>query len=73
MPEEIILELWQLIPTVVYFVAGMILFGIGILVMEKLTPFSIQEEIHEKQNVALGIIMGAGLIALAIVLSAALK
>ena len=72
MPEFVVKELWQLLPTVVYFVVGLILFGFSIWLMDKVTPFSIRKEIEEDQNVSLGIIIGAALIALAILLAAAI-
>ncbi|MEL6546255.1 MAG: DUF350 domain-containing protein [Myxococcota bacterium] len=73
MPEEIVKELWALIPTGVYFVVGLVMFMVGIWVMDKVTPFSVRKEIEEDQNVALGIIMGSALIGLAIILSAAIR
>lgn len=72
MPDYVVKELWQLVPTVIYFVVGFILFGGAILIVEKLTPFSIRKEIEDDQNTSLGIIMGSGLIALAILLAAAI-
>ena len=73
MPQEIVLELWHLVPTVIYFVVGLVLSGAAIYLVEKLTPFSIRKEIEDDQNTALGVIVGAGLIALAIVLAAAIQ
>ncbi len=73
MPPEIQKELWQLIPTVVYFVVGLVLFGFSVWVMEKVAPFSIRKEIEEDQNTALGVLMGSTIIALAILLSAAIR
>ncbi|MBU0638037.1 MAG: DUF350 domain-containing protein [Planctomycetes bacterium] len=73
MPPEIVNELWQLIPTVIYFVVGLVLFGFSIWLMERLTPFSLRKEIEEDQNVALGIVIGAALIGLAIILAAVIK
>ena len=73
MPEEIVKELWQIIPTVIYFVLGVILFGSSIWIADKILPFSIRKEIEEDQNTSLGIIIGAGLIATAIILAAVLK
>ncbi|MEK6249134.1 MAG: DUF350 domain-containing protein [Planctomycetales bacterium] len=73
MPETIQAELWQLIPTVVYFIVGLVLFGSSIFLMDKLTPFSIRKEIEEDQNTALAILMGACILGLAILLSAAIK
>ncbi|MDP7423352.1 MAG: DUF350 domain-containing protein [bacterium] len=73
MPEEIIKEFWQLIPTILYFLVGLGLFGFSVWLMEKVTPFSIRKEIEEDQNVALGITIGATLIGLAIILAAVIK
>ena len=38
MPEAIIQELWGIVPTIIYFILGLLLFGFGIYVMEKVTP-----------------------------------
>ncbi len=73
MPDYIVKELWQLVPTAVYFVVGLVLFGFSILLMEKLAPFSIRKEIEEDQNTSLGILMGSVLIGLAIIMAAAMK
>jgi putative membrane protein len=73
MPEDIIKELWQIIPTIIYFFVGFILFGVSIKIADKLLPFSIRKEIEEDQNTSLGIIIGSGIIATAIILAAVLK
>ena len=73
MPDYVVKSLWELIPTAIYFVVGLTMFGISLLVMEKATPFSIREEITEKQNVALAIVVGATVVGLAILLSALLR
>ena len=73
MPETIIQELWGIVPTIIYFIVGLLLFGFGVFMMEKVTPFSIKKEITEDHNTALGVIIGSGLIGLAIILSAAIK
>ena len=73
MPPEIIDELWQIIPTVIYFFLGVSLFAISIKVADKMLPFSLRKEIEEDENVSLGIIIGSGLIAMSIILAAVLK
>jgi putative membrane protein len=73
MPPEIIKELWQIIPTIIYFFIGFTLFGVSIKIADKLLPFSIRKEIEEDQNTSLGIIIGSGIIATAIILAAVLK
>ena len=73
--ESILLELHlaPMVGTVVYSILGCIIFYIGFFLFEKLTPFSVRKEIENDQNIALGIIIGSGLIALAIIIAAAIR
>jgi len=73
MPDFVMKELWALVPTVIYFAVSLVMFGISIWLMEKLCPFSIRKEIEEDQNTSLGILMGAALIALAIVIASVIS
>ena len=73
MPENIQAQLWELIPTVIYFVVGVILFGFSVWLMGKVTPFCVRKEIEEDQNTALAVIMGSALIGLAIILAAVIR
>ena len=66
-------EMGQILSTVIYFVVGLVLFGISIFIADKVAPFSIRKEIEEDQNVALGILMGSTAIALAIVIAAVIR
>ena len=50
---------------------GLVLFGLAFLLMAKLAPFSLRKEIEEDQNTALGIIMGAVILGVALIVSAA--
>jgi uncharacterized membrane protein YjfL (UPF0719 family) len=51
---------------------GIVLFLVAIALMVKLAPFSIRKEIEEDQNTSLGIIMGAIILGLALIVSAAI-
>ena len=73
MPETIQHQLWELIPTIIYFVVGIALFGISIWLMGRIAPFSIRKEIEEDQNVALAVLMGSTLLGLAIILSSVIR
>ena len=66
------LQMAQFIETVVYVILGMVVFGIGFLIVEKVTPFSIRKEIEEDQNTSLGIIIGSVILGLAIIIAAAI-
>jgi putative membrane protein len=50
-----------------------VVFAGAFYVMEKVMPFSIRKEIEEDHNVALGIIIAGGMIAIALVISAAVS
>jgi uncharacterized membrane protein YjfL (UPF0719 family) len=73
MPESIVNELWGIVPTTLYFFVGLLLFWLGMAVLDKLTPFSIRKEIEEDHNTALAVLVGSGLIGLALILAAAIK
>jgi uncharacterized membrane protein YjfL (UPF0719 family) len=62
----------QLVLTLVYSVVGVVIFGIAFWLMTKIAPFSVRKEIEEDQNTALGVIMGAVIIGLAIIIAAAI-
>lgn len=62
-----------LVTTLIFVVIGLIFFGIGFFIMDKVTPFSIRKEIEEDQNTALGIVIGSMLIGIAIIIAAAIN
>jgi len=57
---------------VLWSVIGMALFGCAFLVIRKVCPFSIRKEIEEDQNTALGIVIGAVMLGIAIIVAAAI-
>jgi putative membrane protein len=67
------LNVGGMVSTVVYALIGLGLFGLALLLMVKIAPFSIRKEIEEDQNTSLGIIMGSVFIALAIIIQAAMR
>jgi hypothetical protein len=70
---DIVAELVKpLVLAVVFTSVGLVLFGISIWLIVRLAPFSIRREIEEDQNVALGIIVGAMILGMSIILSAAI-
>ena len=61
-----------ILSTIIYSFLGMIIFGIAFAIFNKLMPFSVRKEIEEDQNTSLGIIIGAFLIGLALIISSAM-
>lgn len=62
-----------ILTTLIFVVIGLVFFGVGFWLFSLLTPFSIRKEIEEDQNVALGIVIGAMLIGIAIIVAAAIN
>jgi uncharacterized membrane protein YjfL (UPF0719 family) len=56
---------------VLFAVIGVLLFILAFILFDRLTPGSLWKEIIEDQNTALGVLMGAVAIALAIIIAAA--
>ena len=63
---------WVVIESVVFAIIGLIVFGVAFLIIKKLTPFSIRKEIEDDQNTSLAVLIGAVMIGLAIIISAAI-
>lgn len=59
---------WSLI----YAAFGVLMFGLVYWIITKVTPFSVRKEIEEDQNIALGIIIGAVILGVAIIIGAAI-
>ena len=55
----------------IYSVLGLLMFGLFWLLIVWLTPFSIRKEIEDDQNTSLGIILGAVIIGISLIISAA--
>jgi putative membrane protein len=57
----------------IYSVLGLLIFGVFWLLFVWLTPFSIRKEIEDDQNTALGIVLGCGILGIAIIIAAAVS
>ena len=67
-------ELLPVLTTTVIFVAiGLIVFAIAFFIVVLVAPFSVKKEIEEDQNTALALIIGALIIGIAMIISAAIQ
>ncbi len=65
-------KLWNTMETTVIFVAfGLIVFALAFLIIVLVAPFSVKKEIEDDQNTSLAIIIGAVIIGVAMIISAA--
>ena len=62
-----------LVSSAAFAAVGIAVFVLAFWLMTKLTPFSLRKEIEEDQNTALGIIMAAVIIGIAVVIAAAIS
>lgn len=62
-----------IVATIVYSLIGMALFMLAFKLFDRLAPFSVRKEIEEDQNTALGVIIGATMIGIAIIVAAAIR
>jgi putative membrane protein len=68
-----IFDIAALANAAIYSVLGLLIFGVFWLLIVWLTPFSIRKEIEDDQNTSLGIILGAVIIGIAMIISAAVS
>ncbi len=57
--------------SVLYALIGVFIFWICFLIVDKVTPYNLWEEIVEKKNMALAIVVGSMCIAIGLIVSAA--
>ena len=63
---------WVVLETVIYAAIGIILSMIAYKVYDLLTPFSLNKELSEDQNLAVGILLGSIFIGIAIIIAASI-
>ena len=67
-------ELWNTLEgTVIFVLLGLIVFAVAFGIVVLVSPFSVKKEIEEDQNVSLAIIIGAIIIGVAMIISAAIQ
>ena len=77
LPFALIVKLDELLPvlatTLIFVFIGLVVFGIAYFIIVKVSPFSVKKEIEDDQNTALAIIIGAIIIGVALIISAAIQ
>ena len=58
--------------SILYALVGVIVFWVAFVVIDKLTPYDLWAEIVEKQNLALGVVVGAMCLGISIIVAAAI-
>jgi len=58
--------------SVLYAVIGVVILWVSFVLIDKLTPYKLWDEIVEKKNLALAVVVGAMFIAIGLIVSAAI-
>ena len=58
--------------SVVYALLGVVVFWVSFIVIDKLTPYNLWEELVEKQNMALGLVVAAMSLGISVIVAAAI-
>lgn len=62
----------HLIAAAVFSALGLVIFAASVWILSRCLPFSLRREIEEDQNTAVGVIIGAMMIGVAIIIAAAI-
>ena len=63
---------WILVAnSLIYSVLGLVVFCLGFLIIDKLTPYNLWEELVKEKNIALAIVVGCVSIGLCLIIAAA--
>lgn len=58
--------------SILFALVGVVVFWLCFVILDKLTPYKLWEEIVEKQNVALGIVVGSMALGICLIVAAAI-
>ncbi len=65
---------WNIfIETILYIIVWIVIFVLSILIVDKLTPWSLHKELIEDQNIAIAIMFAGFFISIAIIIGAAIS
>jgi len=75
--REILMELEWLKPaaffsSILFALIGVVIFWLGFVIIDKLTPYNLWQELVEKQNMALGLVVAAMSLGISIIVAAAI-
>jgi uncharacterized membrane protein YjfL (UPF0719 family) len=58
--------------SILFALIGIVIYAVGFIILDRITPYHLWREINEKQNTALAILVGSMAIGLALIISAAI-
>lgn len=65
-------DIWILLNSLLYWVLGIVLYGLTFLLLKIVLPFDFMKEIEQDQNIAIGIMVAGIFIGISIIIAAAI-
>jgi putative membrane protein len=61
-----------LLNSVIYALLGIVIFVVGFVIVDKITPYDLWKQLVEEKNTALAIVVGAAALGICIIIAAAI-
>lgn len=61
-----------LLNSMIYAVLGIVIFIVGFIIVDKLTPYDLWKQLVEEKNLALAIVVGAAALGVCLIIAAAI-
>ena len=61
----------QVVNALIFSLIGLVIFGLGFVVFDKLTPYDLWREVTEKQNVAVALVVGSMALGISMIIASA--
>ena len=58
--------------SIIYAITGVVIFSVGFIIVDKLTPYDLWKELVEKKNTALALVVGLAALGVCIIIAAAI-
>jgi uncharacterized membrane protein YjfL (UPF0719 family) len=66
------MDLYILLNSFIYALLGIVIFIVGFIIVDKLTPYDLWKQLVEEKNVALAIVVGATALGICLIIASAI-
>ena len=66
------MNIYALLSSLVYALAGLVIFCVGFYIIDRITPYNLWQELVEKRNTALAFVVGMVALGLCVIIAAAI-
>ena len=66
------MDLAILLNSLIYALLGIVIFVVGFIIVDKLTPYDLWKQLVEEKNLALAVVVGAAALGICLIIAAAI-